>query len=349
MRPERIVDPSDLILITGANGFLGLKVVETALAFGFQRLRCLVRSSKNAGELRRVVDASSADVEVVQGNLLSRDDCRYAAQDASIVLHLAAGTGKSFAGCFLDSVVATRNLLDAALEHGQLKRFVSLSSLAVHSGFESRRGELLDENSPIERDHMKRFDPYCYGKIKQDEIVETYGRDHGIPYVIVRPGPIYGPGKRALTGRVGIDTFGIFISVGGSNQIPLIYIDNCADAVVLAGIVEGIDRQVVIAVDDELPTGREFLRLYKNNVRRFRSIGMPYGIFYVLNWIWENYSIWSEGQLPPAFNRRQCAAYYKSRHYSNRKLKELTGWTPRVSFPDASKQYFDFMRLEEAR
>src|SRR5207245_2855665 len=134
--------------------------------------------------------------------------------------------------------------------------------------------------------------------------------------------------------RVGTDTFGIFLSVAGSNQIPLIFIDNCAEAVVLAGVAEGVDGEVLIAVDDDLPTGREFLRLYKKNVRRFVSIGVPYGLFYLLNWLWEKYSNWSQGQLPPAFNRRQCAAYYKSRRYSNRKLKELAGWTPRFSFEE---------------
>lgn len=347
MTHKWIVEKTDLVLITGANGFVGLKVVETLISHGFKRLRCLVRSTRNIPALQRIIDSSDADVEIIQGNLLSQDDCRIAAKDVSLIVHLAAGTSKSFAGCFMDSAVTTRNLLDAALAETHLKRFVSVSSLAVHSGFCLQQGGILDEKSPIESHHMARFDPYCYGKIKQDELVMAYGKDRGIQYVIVRPGPVYGPGKKSLTGRVGTDTFGVFLHIGGSNQLPLIFIDNCAEAIVLAGVVEGVDGEVFIAVDDDLPTSREFLRLYKRNVRSFFSISIPYTIFYLLNWIWENYSTWSEGQLPPAFNRRQCAAYYQSQHYSNHKLKEMTGWIPRVPFEEASRIYFEFMRTQQ--
>jgi nucleoside-diphosphate-sugar epimerase len=344
MKHNWIVDKTDLVLITGANGFIGLKVVEILLEYGFKRLRCLVRSTQNIPALRQITDTRDAEVQIIQGNLLSRDDCRLAAKDVSLIFHLAAGNGKSFADCFMNSAVTTRNLLDATLEGSHLKRFLSVSSLAVYSGFHILRGAILDESCAIESEHMARFEPYCYGKIKQDELVMAYGKKHGLPYAIVRPGPVYGPGKKSLTGRVGIDTFGVFLHLGGSNRIPLIYVDNCAEAIVLAGIVEGVDGEVFIAVDDDLPTSREFLRLYKKNVHRFFSIYIPYRAFYFLNWLWEKYSKWSEGQLPPVFNRRSCATFYQRQLYSNRKLKELTGWKPRVPFKEASRRYFEFMK-----
>lgn len=350
MKRNWIVGKSDLVLVTGANGLIGSKVLEILLEYGFTRLRCLVRSNQNLSALQRISDSSNAEVEFFQGNLLSRDDCRYAAKDVSLVFHLAAGRGKSFAGCFMDSAVATRNLLDAMREVAHLKRFLSVSSLSVYSGMHIRRGGILDETCAIESNHMARFDPYCYGKVKQDELVLAYGQEYGLPHVIIRPGLVYGPGKKAIPGRVGIDTFGVFLHLGGSNRLPMIFLDNCAEAIVLAGLVEGIDGEVFIAVDDHLPTSREFLRLYKKNVRRFFSISVPYRAFYCMNWLWEKYSKWSEGQLPPVFNRHQCTAYYQAQIYSNRKLKERTGWSPRVPFQEASRQYFEFMRgSEEAK
>lgn len=344
-----IAQRSDRILVTGANGFVGSKVVEILLGHGYTRLRCAVRSRRNLDALRRVTDSAGDDVEIVEGNLLSRDHCRDAVRDAAIIFHLAAGTSKSFAGCFMDSVLTTRNLLDAALAEGKLRRFVSISSLAVHSGYAMRPGALLDEASPIEHEHMKRFDPYCYGKIKQDQLVAQYGRESGVPYVIVRPGPVYGPGKPALTGRAGTDTFGVFINVGGRNRLPIIFIDNCADAIVHAGLARGVEGHTFIAVDDDLPTSAEFLSLYKRHVRRFFSVRIPYRLFYAGNWLWETYSRRSEGQLPPVFNRRQCAAYYQPQRYSNRKLKDMTGWMPRVPFDEACDRYFDFVRAHEGR
>ena len=349
MKHNWIVNKSDLVLITGANGFVGSKLFEILLEYGFTSIRCFVRSNRNLLKLRQIADSSGAEVEFFQGNLLSRDDCRYAVKDVSLILHLAAGTGKSFAGCFMDSTVATRNLLDATLEGTHLKRFLSVSSLAVYSGYRIRRGDIIDETCPIERDHVARFDPYCFGKIKQDELVMAYGKEHGLPYAIVRPGPVYGPGKKALTGRVGIDTFGVFLHLGGANKLPLIFVDNCAEAIVLAGVVEDVDGEVFNAVDDDLPTSRAFLRLYKKNVRRFFSIYVPYRLFYYLNWLWERYSKWSEGQLPPVFNRRQCATYFQKQLYTNRKLKNRTGWRPRVPFKEATRRYFEFMRNGKER
>jgi nucleoside-diphosphate-sugar epimerase len=349
MKYNRIIDKTDRILVTGANGFVGSNVVAVLLGYGFTRLRCLVRSGRNLPSLQRIAGSSKADVEIVQGNLLSREDCRRAAKDVSVVLHLAAGIGKSFSGCFMDSVVTTRNLLDATLEGTCLKRFLNVSSLAVYAGTGLRAGDVLDEASPVETDYMARFDPYSYGKIKQDEMVLSYGREYGLPYAILRPGPVYGPGKRAIPGRVGIDTFGTFLRIGGGNPLPLIYVENCADAVVLAGIVEGVDGEVFNAVDDELPTSREFLRLYKKSVRPFFSIPVPYRVFYGMSMLWEKYSRWSEGQLPPVFHPRQCATYYQRQRYSNRKLKERTGWSPKVPFEEASRRYFEYMRNGEGR
>ena len=99
-----------------------------------------------------------------------------------------------------------------------------------------------------------------------------YARRFGIPYVLIRPGWVYGPGNPGIHGRVGIGTFGIFLHLGGGNTMPLTYVDNCAEATVLAGLTKGVEGEVFNIVDDDLPSSRKFLRLYKRNVRRFRSI-----------------------------------------------------------------------------
>ena len=62
-----IIDKTDLVLITGADGFVGSKVVEILLEYGFTRLRCLVRSDRNLSELQRIAASANADVEFFQG------------------------------------------------------------------------------------------------------------------------------------------------------------------------------------------------------------------------------------------------------------------------------------------
>src|SRR5439155_575686 len=79
--------------------------------------------------------------------------------------------------------------------------------------------------------------------------------------------------------------------------------------------------EVFNVVDDDLPSSRRFLRLYKRHVRRFTSIYVPHLVSYALCALWEKYSYWSEGQLPPAWNRRTWNAYWKKTRYSNARVK----------------------------
>jgi nucleoside-diphosphate-sugar epimerase len=340
-----IIGFDDPILITGSNGFIGSRVVETLLRHGFSNLRCLVRPSSNLTRLDAILaTVKNVGVEVTQGNLLSREDCAKAAKDVTVIFHLAAGIEKTFAGSFMNSVVTTRNLLDAAVRFGRLKRFVNISSFAAYSNWNMGSGDLLDETCELESQPLQRAEAYTYAKLKQDELVIEYAHKYGIPYVILRPGAVYGPGAHQLTSRVGIDTFGVFLHLGGSNRIPLTYVDNCAEAIVLAGLKPGINGEVFNVVDNDLPTSRQFLRMYKRHGKRFKSIYVPYWLFYSFCWAWEKYSRWSEGQLPPAFNRRRCAVYWKGNRYTNQKLKDRLEWRPMVSFSEASRRYFDYVR-----
>ena len=161
-----------------------------------------------------------------------------------------------------------------------------------------------------------------------------------MPYVLVRPGVVYGPGKRRIHGRIGLDTFGIFLHLGGPNQIPLTFVDNCADAIVLAGIKAGIEGEVFNVVDDDLPSSREFLKMYKEQVGHFRSVYIPHFVSYMLCFLWEKYAGWSQGQLPPVHNRREWAAIWKRTSYSNEKIKNLLDWTPRVSTEEGLTKFF---------
>jgi nucleoside-diphosphate-sugar epimerase len=345
-----IIKPDDLILVTGASGFIGLRVVDSLLSRGYRNLRCMARPSGDLRTLEHVArrHGTADGVEVMLGNLLSADDCARASGGVAVIYHLAAGRSDMFADAFVNSVVTTRNLLQATVKHGCLKRFVNISSFSVYSNRNKTQWRLLDESCPIESEPAERGEPYMFGKAKQDEIVIEHGKTLGLPYVIVRPGCVYGPGNETITNRVGIETFGIFLHLGGSNIIPLTYVDNCAEAIVLAGLKPGVDGEVFNVVDDDLPSSRRFLRLYKRNVRRFSSLYIPHFASYILCCLWEKYSHWSQGQLPPAFNWRGWHAFWKKTHYTNTKLKERLGWRPKVSSAEALSRYFEGCR-EKAR
>jgi nucleoside-diphosphate-sugar epimerase len=346
-RGDFIIGPDDPILVTGASGFIGSRLVQTLLDLGFRNLRCFVRPSSRLTKLEALIGrpCDGVRIEVVKGNLLSRDDCARATKDVAVLFHLAAGRGeKSFPDAFMNSVVTTRNLLEASLHHKCLRRFVNISSFTMYTNRQKPRRSLLDESCPVEKHPERRGDAYCFAKVKQDEIVTEYGKRFGVPYVIVRPAYVYGPGNEAISGRVGIGTFGLFLHLGGSNRIPFAYVDNCAEAIALAGLKKGVEGEVFNVVDDDLPTSRQFLRLYKRNVKHIRSLYLPHIVSYALCCLWESYSTWSEGQLPPVYNRALWHASWKKTRYSNEKLKTRVGWTPSVPMEEGLRRYFEGCR-----
>ena len=149
-----IVGVDEPVLVTGASGFIGARVVRTLLEYGFRHIRCFVRPSSDRARLAHVAASfgERSSLEIVEGNLLVPQDCARAASGVRVMFHLAAGIDTSFAGCFMNSVLTTRNLLDAAVSSQTLKRFVNVSSFAVYSNFRMKRGSLLDEGAPLETD-----------------------------------------------------------------------------------------------------------------------------------------------------------------------------------------------------
>jgi nucleoside-diphosphate-sugar epimerase len=346
MTKEWIISPSDPILITGARGFIGSSVVQAFLNLGFAEVRAVVRAVPEPSTSGATVPGDNRRLPIfMEGNLLSPEDCARVVKGAKVIVHLAAGADKSFSGSYYNSVIVARNLLAAAGAEGGVARFINVSSFAVYSNWSIPRGGMLDERCAVESEPYLRHEPYCYAKTKQDEIVQEMSRVHAIPVVTVRPGAVFGPRSRQyLTPRIGIDTFGIFLHLGGQNRIPLTYVDNCAEAIALAALSKGVDGEVFNIVDDDLPLSRDFLRDFKRYARRFYSISVPYPMFYLFCHLWEWYSVWSKGQLAPVFNRRRCAAYWKGNNYSNEKAKRMLGWSPRVPFAEAARRHFAYFK-----
>jgi len=340
------------VLVTGAGGFLGVHVVERLLAHGYTDIRCFLRDSSKADRLLQLsASHQGAQLELAYGNLRSKSDCARALADVSLVFHLAAGLKGSAAELFADSVVASRNLLDALNARddsfGQKARVVLVSSFGVYGVVPLGRGVQVDERTPLE-DHPERRDIYSYSKLRQEQLFWDYQRKAGYELVVLRPGVIYGPGGGAFSNRVGLQIGPVFFHMGGNNLLPLAYVTNCAEAIVVAGIHPDSAGQVYNVHDDDLPTASRYLREYKRNVGRIRSFRMPYFAVRLLAWLLEAYHRHSLGQLPAIITRYKAAAAWGGNKFSNSKLHQL-GWSQLVTTYDAMAANFQYLHKQQEK
>src|SRR5262249_22719469 len=157
------------ILVTGGTGFIGGRLLRALQNWGFRRVRCLVRSSTGLDSLDQSFNTATHGprIEFMKGDLFSRGDCEAATRDAAVIYHLPAGTGtKSFADACVNSVVTTRNLLDAIVKQGCLRRLVNVSSFSVYTNRGKTQRGVLDESCPTEDRPELRGDAYCFAKVK---------------------------------------------------------------------------------------------------------------------------------------------------------------------------------------
>ncbi len=335
------------ILVTGSGGFLGVHVVERLLAHGHTDIRCMLRDPAKADRLTKLsASYPEAHLEFCYGNLRSKADCARVMKDVSLIFHLAAGLKGSAAEMFADSAGASRNLLETLETRDRSSltstRFVLVSSFGVYGVAALRRGARVDEQTPLES-HPEWRDIYSHSKLRQEQLFWEHQQKDGFELVVLRPGVIYGPGGGAFSGRVGLQVGPLFFHLGGSNLLPLSYVVNCAEAIVVAGTHPDSAGQVYNVHDDELMTASRYLREYKKHVGRIRSIRLPYFVTKILARSLEGYHRRSQGQLPAIITRYKAASVWGGNTFDNSKLRAL-GWRPLVSTSDAMTANFESLR-----
>jgi len=333
------------IVVTGAGGFLGGALVERLLAHGVREVGVVTRPG---GKRTRLDEAASrhrdARLRFIEANVIAPADARKAVEGADVVYHLAAAMKGAPADMYLNGVVGTKTLLEAIAAGKRKTRVVLVSSFGVYGVADKGRGALVNEDTPLES-HPERRDVYSQVKLRQEQLARELAPKLGLDLVVLRPGVIYGPGGSAFSSRVGLNLFGVFLSLGGSNLLPLSYVDNCAEAIVVAGQAPGAAGQAYNVNDDDLPTCRDYLREYKKQVTPVRSVPVPYPVLKMLSVGVERYHRWSKGQLPAIFTPYKSATTWGGNQFDNSKIKTV-GWKQLVPTEEGMRRTFEWLRSQ---
>jgi len=243
---------NNLVLVTGALGWLGSSLVE-ALVRGLPeheilkeprtdlRVRCMVLPGQNPEMLKQL----SARIEIVVGDLTNPADCtRFCAGAAGAVLFHTAGIihPRRVGEFYKVNVSGTENVLDAAMLAG-VRRAVVVSSNSP-CGCNPHPDHLFDEISPYHP-----FLNYGSSKMKMELVVKQ--RAERIETVIVRAPWFYGPNQPLRqTLFFSMIRRGKAPVVGsGENLRSMSYIGNLCQGLLLASLVPSAAGQTFWIAD----------------------------------------------------------------------------------------------------
>jgi predicted dehydrogenase/nucleoside-diphosphate-sugar epimerase len=245
------------ILVTGANGFLGIALV-ARLRQANDPIRLLLRRTPAPGSPADP-NAPGCPVSIVYGSLGQTDVVDRAVAGVKLIYHVGAAMRGSAADFEQGTIWGTRNIVEAAIRHS-VRRLVYTSSLSVldHAGHAA--GQAVVETAPLEP-FPERRGTYTRAKMEAEAIVLDAMRKRGLPAVIIRPGQIFGPGAERVTPNGVIQIAGKWIVAGGGRrQLPLVYRDDVVDALLLAAESDTALGQIINVVDTTPIRQNEYLQ-----------------------------------------------------------------------------------------
>jgi dTDP-glucose 4,6-dehydratase len=203
-----------MVLVTGADGFIGSHLTESLVRQGFRVRAFVMYNSFNSwGWLDKCDEDVKGNFEVVSGDIRDPYGVKAAMSGCDAVLHLAALIAIPFSynspGTYLETnIKGTLNVLQAVKELG-IKRLIHTSTSEVYG---------TAQFVPITEEHrLLGQSPYSASKIGADQLAYSFYSSFDTPVLILRPFNTYGPRQSA---RAVIPTI-ITQILNGKNKIEL--------------------------------------------------------------------------------------------------------------------------------
>ncbi|MBI5227926.1 SDR family NAD(P)-dependent oxidoreductase [Candidatus Micrarchaeota archaeon] len=321
---------SKKVLVTGAGGFIGSHLCEELVSLGADVRAMIHYNSSNYWGNLELVDKKTVDkMEVIAGDVRDPFFMRKAVKECDYVFHLAALIAIPYSYIapkdFVDTNVnGTLNVMQASLEEG-VKKIVHTSTSEVYG---TAQYVPIDESHPLQGQS-----PYSASKIGADKIAESYYLSFGLPIATLRPFNTFGPRQSA---RAVIPTIisQLFSERGGK-----------------AGGAEGkLNLGSLIPVRDFTyvkDTAKAFVAVAESS----KTVGIV-----VNSGTGEGHTIGDIANSLISITKSKAEIVKDNKRIrpeksevmklicSNKKIKELTGWKPQVSFEQGLGETVDYIK-----
>jgi dihydroflavonol-4-reductase len=257
----------DLVLVTGASGFVGSSVARIAQQKGF-KVRVLVRATSP----RQNVESLNA--EIVIGDMRDEASMRNALRGVRYLLHVAADYrlwAPDPSEIERSNLEGTEATMRAALKEG-VERIVYTSSVATLKVTSS--GQSADETSPLKADQA--IGVYKRSKVLAERAVERMIAEDGLPAVIVNPSTPIGPRdvKPTPTGRIIVEAALGKIPAFVDTGLNLVHVDDVAAGHFLALERGKIGERYILGGED-LPLQQMLADIAALTGRKAPTLSLP--------------------------------------------------------------------------
>lgn len=248
--PEvRLTALSEPILVTGAAGFIGRRMVQRLLNEGKRVVAFDLIACPESLEHEAALDWIQGDITVYASVQSAMSECR-------TIFHLAAMVGDWGEPERHEAVTVTgtRHVFDAALACELSPRIVLASSIVVY-GDQINQG-LVHEGLPL----GKTFGPYSQSKQAQEYLAQCYIQQ-GLDIRVVRPANVYGAGSKPWVEdlckelKKGVPA----LVSGGDFDAGLVHVDNVIDIMLRACRCDEARGQIFNAADEEEITWKRYM------------------------------------------------------------------------------------------
>jgi nucleoside-diphosphate-sugar epimerase len=314
------------VLITGATGFTGSVLTRRLVQAGHD-VRAIARPSSNLGHMQDL------GVHWFRGEVFDPDTVAAAADGVEYIFHLAAAfrEAKSTEEDYrLVHVASTQLLSQRAVENKNFKRLIHVSTMGVHGHIEQG---LADETW--------RFAPgdgYQRTKAEAELWLKRFAAATGLPYTVIRPAAIYGPGDRRLLKFFRMACLPLFPLLGqGKCLYHMIHVEDLVQAMIAAATAPAaLGEAFIIGNAEPIPLARIAAIVATALGKRTRVVRLPAWPFFLAADLCEKICI-PLGIEPPIY-RRRVAFYTKDRAFNTSKMRAVLGFIPRYTHEEGLAQ-----------
>jgi len=329
------VERSPRVLVTGATGFVGSRLLQTLIDRGYETYAVARRPEK----LVEIVARAPGDrFTILAGDLLKDADIEKLerdfatrVKDLDFVIHLVGGgpltSNNAFAKEITDlNYTATVNLLRI------LEKATKLSSISLFVYFSS----LAAMGMPPSKDHRIVYSeamacnpvlPYERAKLQTETLLSQVAIQQDLKTLILRLPQIYGSATDPLVEIVDLMKKGAFPVVRNRvGSLPLVHVDDVVKAVCTA--IENHERvggPSEINLVGERSCGYDDLaRMVRQKYGKGGLLEMPFWVLYAAIWAVE--LVFAASGRPEPLNRRRLLSMTKDRVIDCRRFVATFGF-----------------------